>query len=217
MKSTSCKSALFTYSCLALSMILLRPAFASNACQSGQAQITSPADHYTLPATFDVVAQASTGGGCDITAMRLYVDNHTVITFPEGGSPSAGFSYNYTAAEGYHSLVAVAWNNEGYAFASPPISIFAAPYDQTVYIRTPKPNQTVGSTVEIGARVRWDNAFVSHMRAYVDNQDVYDLVNPQYNAMYFQKVFSSGQHYLVIIAWDNAGNYLKAEEFFIVK
>lgn len=32
-----------------------------------------------------------------------------------------------------------------------------------------------------------------------------------------QKVVTPGTHYLVVIAWDNAGNYIKAAEYFTVK
>ena len=191
-------------------------AAAQNSCQTGQSSIGEPTDHYTIPTTYTVVASASTGGGCDITALRLYVDNKGVYT-TYVNAPSAGFSKSITFAQGYHNLVVVAWNNDGYAFTSPPTTIFAAPTDKTVYITSPTANQTVNTTVTVAARARWDNIFVTHMRAYVDNVDVYDADNPQYAAISFQKVFLAGTHHLVVIAWDGAGSYLEASEDFTVK
>src|SRR5579864_1446915 len=207
-------SLLITFSVAA--MVLSAQFLAASSCQQGSASINDPLTKYTIPATYTVVAQSGTSGGCDITAMRLYVDNVGVYTASFGGSQTAGFSYTYTFTQGYHTLVAVAWNNDGYAFTSLKTTIFAAPKDQTVYITEPKPNQTVGSTVTIAARTRWDNADISDMRAYVDNQDVYDASHPLYGAIRFQKTFPSGKHYLVGIAWDDYGNYIKAEEYFTV-
>lgn len=80
----------------------------SGTCASGQAAISSPAPNYVITPETTVVANASTGGGCDITAMRLYVDNQPYYTVPEGGSPSAGFNFPTTFGNGYHILAAVA-------------------------------------------------------------------------------------------------------------
>lgn len=75
----------------------------------------------------------------------------------------------------------------------------------------------VNDTVSIMAEVRWDNMQVSHIRAYVDNKDVCDVANPPYNGLSCQKVFTAGKHSLVVIAWNNAGNYIEAAEYFTVR
>jgi hypothetical protein len=111
----------------------------------------------------------------------------------------------------------VAWNKDGYAFTSPAVPIFVAPYDKTVYITSPLANRTVNSTVTITARARWDNLMISHMRAFVDNQDVYDASDPANAAISFQKVFPAGTHHLVVIAWDNGGQYIESSEYFTVE
>lgn len=190
---------------------------AQSSCQSGESDISSPVNNYTIPATLLVQAAASTGGGCDITALRLYVDHVGVYTAPEGGSPSAGFQKSTTFTQGYHRLVVVAWNNEGYAFSSPSVTIFAAPKDATVYITSPSSTQSVSGTVTIAARARWDNNFIQAMRAYVDNQAVYTADHPTYGAISFQKVFSPGTHHLTVVAWNGADNQIVASENFTVK
>jgi hypothetical protein len=191
--------------------------WAQSGCQSGNSNISYPGNNNTISTTYTVVASASTGGNCIITAMRLYVDNKSVYTVSVSAQ-NVGFSHSTTFSPGFHNLVVVSWNNEGYAFTSPGTMIYAAPYDQTVYITSPAANATLTSTtVTFAARARWDNQNVSHMRAYIDNKDVYDAVYPLYAAIQFQKVVTPGTHYLVVIAWDNAGNYIKAAEYFTVK
>lgn len=85
----------------------------------------------------------------------------------------------------------------------------------------PSPNQTIATdlhgAVNIAARARWDNTYITYMRAYVDNQDVYDSSNPQNAAISFQKIFSSGKHNLVIVTWNDGGSSIKAEETFTVQ
>lgn len=190
---------------------------ASGTCSSGQVAISSPAPNYVIPSNTTVVTSASTGGGCDITAIRLYVDNQPYYTVPEGGSSGAGFNYPTNFGPGYHKLNAVAWNNKGYSFVSPGVEVFVAPQDETVYITVPAPGQTINGAVNIAARARWDNANISDMRVYVDNQDVYDSSNPLNAGISFQKTFSTGEHNLVVVAWNSYGGYIKAEENFTVQ
>lgn len=188
----------------------------TGACPSGSVNITSPGAGTTIPSTATVTASASSGGACDITALRLYVDYQPYYTETTGGSPSGGFSIPTTFGPGYHLLNVVAWDNSGDSFASPGYEVYVAPQDQTVYITIPAPNQTFTRAFTIAARARWDNQQITHMRVYVDGQDEYDVDNPEYGAVDVQKAFNPGQHSLVVIAWNGAGNYIKADENFTV-
>lgn len=183
-------------------------------CKSGQANITSPGAGITIPSTATVTASASSGGSCDITVMRLYVDYQRYFTLTTGGSPSGEFSLPTTFGPGYHLLTVVAWDNAGDTFVSPGIEVYVAPVNQTVYITIPGANQNFTNTLNIAARARWDGVSITHMRAYVDGQDMYDADNPANAAIDFRAAFTPGKHYLVVIAWNGSGGYIKAAEYF---
>lgn len=127
-----------TFFLILIGIIVLLPSVlqAQSSCQTGNSSISSPGNNNVIPTTYTVVAQATTGGSCDITDLRLYVDNVSVYNV-KVAAPSAGFSKPITFTQGYHRLVVVAWNNQGYAFASPATEIFAAATNQKVYITSP--------------------------------------------------------------------------------
>jgi hypothetical protein len=178
-------------------------------CNSGQAGIGSPLNGQTVPNPFTVNANAVTGGNCAITALRLYVDNQNFFTVD-----SAGFSRPVSLPTGFHNLVVVAWNNEGTAFTSPAADVFVADQDMTVYILAPANGATVRDPVTITARTRWDSTPVRHVRAYVDNVNVFDIDNDSFS---FQKSFSAGSHFLVVIGWNDGGQFIKSSTTFTVQ
>ncbi len=77
-------------------------------------------------------------------------------------------------------------------------------------------------------RARWDvqgesgsgGSELTHIRVYVDNQDVYDKnVNEDTTQAYvdFYKTFAPGGHSVVAIAWNYSGQYIKKYSTFTVK
>jgi hypothetical protein len=184
-----------------------------SSCSTGDAVINSPGRNGgTVPNPVKVDAAAETGGGCNITAMRLYVDNQSFLTVPVS-APGAGFTKSVNLATGFHTLVIVAWNNQGVAFTSSPVMVFVAGQDMTVYILSPGSGATVSNPVTITARTRWDNSFVNHLRAYVDNVDIFDADSDSFS---FQTRLSAGSHFLVVIGWNNGGQFIKSSETFVV-
>jgi hypothetical protein len=86
--------------------------------------------------------------------------------------------------------------------------------DQTIHICTPVAGSTVGSTVAVSAKARWDSQTINHMRIYIDNVDLYDKSQPTGGAINATLSLSVGQHHLVIMAWDTLGNHIESGETF---
>jgi hypothetical protein len=216
----ACPFIAFTAMVLGCSAI---PAMAQTGCQSVSAGIQRPyASGFTIPSTFDVSVNGYSGGPCWVTRIRLYVDNQPYALsreYPPAPNAVQDAEFNVTLPQGYHNLVAVTYNNAGYAAASSVNQVFVAPKDKTIYITAPASNATVGSPTVIGARGRWDGptyyySQIQHMRVYVDNVDVYDTNLPQ---LMFQKSFAPGLHHLVVIAWNKSGAFIQASEYFTSK
>jgi hypothetical protein len=87
--------------------------------------------------------------------------------------------------------------------------------DQTIHLCTPAAGGTAAaSPVVISARARWDNQTITHMRIYIDNDDLYDQDNPPGDAIVVSVPLNAGSHHLVISAWDTHGNYIQSGENF---
>lgn len=193
-------------------------------CATGSATIAGGSG-YSVGSPFSEIVRASTASGCTLTAIRLYADNKTVQTYPinQPGPGTGGKNFQpINLSDGYHNLVGVAWNQDGYAFASPPVSVFITNEDQTVYIPSPANNQTLtDTTVHFDVWARWDGyggqnvpTQVTHMRLYVDNADIYDSNSTHID---FYKTLTPGQHYAVAVVWDAAGSHIQSSSSFIVK
>ncbi len=162
------------------------------------------------------------GSGCNITYGRLYADNKAIQEYAVN-APSGGFNFRQVVlADGYHNMVGVAWDQDGYSFRTPDFNLFVANENSTVYINSPQAAVPSNSDVHFDMRTRWDytmpNGFpgnkVTHVRVYVDNQDIYDSNS---NYVDFYKTFAQGGHSVVTIAWDANGQYIKASSTFTVK
>lgn len=126
-------------------------------------------------------------------------------------------------ADGYHNLVGVAWDQDGYSFGTPDLNLFIANEDHTIYTNSPQNGAVLTNPdVHFNVRTRWDytlpNGYpgnrVTHVRVYVDNQDVYDT---NANDLDFYKTFPSGGHTMEAIAWNGEGQYRKSYTTFSVK
>jgi len=200
------------------------PTTATNPCATGSATFSGqPGGTYSSPT--NVIVKASTGAGCTLTEVRLYSDNKTYQSYAvnQPGPGVGGFNFQpVNLADGYHNIVGVAWNQDGYAFRTQDFSIFIANEDKAVYIVSPADNATLtNSTVHFDVRTRWDvsagpnqGTQVTHVRVYLDNKDIYDYNGDHVD---FYKTLAPGGHYVVAIAWNQSGNYIKSSSSFIVK
>ena len=182
--------------------------------QSGSTTISSP--------FFIQLDTTINGSGCVITYARLYADNKAIQEFSLSSPSPGGTRFNQVILpDGYHNMVGVAWDQYGYSFPTPGFNLFVANEDATVYINSPQAAVPNTTDVHFDMRTRWDytlpNGFpgnkVTHVRVYVDNQDIYDSDN---NYVDFYKSFPSGGHTVVTIAWEGSGQYIKASSSFVV-
>jgi hypothetical protein len=183
---------------------------------TSQVSFCFPANNDTVPTPVQVTAASSTP---NLTLLRLYDNNQNVYE-----TPHSSFSTNLNIGQGLHHLVVVAYDSLGNAYTDQryirvtgtgtqfPCGIPEYPTD--INICATAEFSTVNSPVTVSAWPNWDGQVISHLRIYMDNQDVYDanygqIVNHQFP-------LASGGHYMVIIAWDNAGNYIDVARTFFV-
>lgn len=194
------------------------------ACSVGSANIQIPGVAGVVqgsPASVVISAQvgrpdSSPPSGCEITALRLYVDNQSnQIIYVSAPSAQAGF--NPSLPNGIYNLVGVAYDNLGYAFVTNSLQLYVGNTDRTVYVETPVVGKSSSDAVTIIAYTRWDSHLQGSeganqtifMRAYVDDQDVFHSTTP---VLGFQKTFSPGYHRLVIVSYNGNGDeFLKSQ------
>lgn len=179
----------------------------------------------TTSSPFNSIVKASTPAGCTLTAVRLYADNETIQTHAvnqPGPGPGGSNFQPINLPDGYHNLVGVAWNQDGYAFRTQDFRIFVANEDQTVYPVSPAENSTsTDSTVHFDIRTRWDpvaghnqGTQVTHVRVYVDNANIYDFNGDHVD---FYKTLSPGRHFAVAVVWNASGSHIQGTSSFTVK
>lgn len=204
------------------------PTSSSVPCSTGTAAFfgQSYSGQTTIGSPFAIQVNASvTGNGCNITFVRLYADNKSVQGYSTNGGGS-NFP-QVTLSDGFHNLVGVAWDQDGYSFRTQDFNLFVANEDRTVYIPYPANGAVLTNPdVHFDVRAREDTipgyygTDLTHIRVYVDNQDVYDKnVNQDVNQTYvdFYKTFPPGGHSVVAIAWNYRGQYIKSYSTFTVK
>ena len=76
-------------------------------------------------------------------------------------------------------------------------------------------NFTVASPVTVSARALWNGQVISHIRIYVDYQDVYDADYQE--SVHQQLTLAPGGHYMVAIVWNNKGDYTAVSRTFFVQ
>src|SRR5947209_1781571 len=198
------------------------------ACSVGSATIQLPSGTGQVqsgsPAAVQVNAQVGnqtspTPSGCDITAVRLYINNRANQTVYVN-APAATVGFRPTLPDGIYNAAGVAYDNKGYAFVSSTLPLYIGNTDATIYAVAPTNNVTTGNPVTFIAYTRWDATGPNQqganqtilMRFYVDNQNVYQSSGPIAG---FQKSFAPGVHHLVIVAYNGngAGHLTKALTF----
>jgi hypothetical protein len=154
-----------------------------------------------------------------MTLLRLYDNDQKVFE-----TANSSINTNLDVGQGLHHLVVVAYDSTGNAYVDErfirvtntgtqfPCGI--ADSGQDINICAPAEFTTVASPVTVSARAKWDGQVISHIRVYMDYQDIYDADNQE--LVYKQFTLTSGGHYMVVIVWDNAGNYFDVARTFFV-
>jgi len=162
----------------------------------GRVTISSPTNGATVPSPVRVVASASSSN--PITAMAIYVDNVSVYT-----NSSNSIDTLVTMAAGSHTVLVQAWDSTG-AFFKSQVTITAT-VPSGVTVSTPKNGATAGSPVHVVASASSRNP-ITAMRIYVDSLSVY---NNSTNKIDTQVSMTTGNHNMVVQAWDSTGAVFK--------
>jgi hypothetical protein len=153
--------------------------------------IHSPKQNASLYSPVQLVATAQNPD--PLVAMQVYVDNQ--LTY-EG----TGWGFNFPleiASAGDHTVVVQSWDANGNV-TKKAATVNIIPV--TVSITTPQNNQHVSSPVTVKASADGPNVYA--MQVYVDNSLQYSTSGNTVNTAI---AISSGQHYLLVKAWDTGG------------
>jgi len=186
------------------------------------AKICAPANGATVssPVTISAGATASSG---NITAIRVYVDNASVLTV---NNPSAtnSFSINQSISisNGNHSVVIVGYQSNGGAqTTSENITVGSGgsgpctPSGPGAKICSPANGATVNSPVQLSAGATASTGYITALRVYVDNVAVATVNDPSQNATFSinQSIaMSAGKHYVVVVGYQSNGQAQSASE-----
>jgi len=173
--------------------------------------ITSPSNGQTVSATVTVTANASDNVG--VAGVQFVLDNGTNIGAEDTSAPYS-VSWNTTgAANGSHTLTAVARDAAGNRTTSAQVTVTVAnapPVDTTpptVSITSPSNGQTVSATVTVTANAS-DNVGVAGVQFVLDNGTnigAEDTSAP-YSVSWNTTGTPNGSHTLTAVARDAAGN-----------
>ena len=192
-------------------------AVASNSCRTtSKVAFCWPTNNATAPTPVQVTAASSLS---NLTRIRLYDNNQNVYQ-----TTNSSFNTDLSIGQGLHHLVVVAYDSSGNAYTDQRYltvtgtgSQFPCGIPQVgteINICAPQEFSQVNSPVTVSAYPQWEGQVISHVRIYMDHVDVYDANYAQ--IINHQFTLASGQHYMVIIAWDNSGNYIEdARTFFV--
>ncbi len=170
------------------------------------ASISSPSAGATVSGTISVTASASDNVG--VTKVDLYLDG---ALFATGTSAPYSFAWNTkTAANGSHTLKAIATDAAGNAGSSTTISVTVSNVvpdttPPTVAITSPAAGATITGTVTIAASAS-DNVGVSKVEFYVDAALLKTDTSAPYSTSWSSATATSGAHTLRAVATDAAGN-----------
>lgn len=156
--------------------------------------------------------QAAANSGNPITVMQIYVDNQ--LAFKTNAS---SLNVNLPIAAGSHSIVVQAWDSAGAIFKSavsitvsggstppPPVPCSASTVGVTVC--SPTAGSLDTSPVQFVAAAK-SSTPITAMRIYVDNVSQFLSSSGSLNT---SLPMSSGNHFVVVQAWDSTGAVFKA-------
>src|SRR5581483_11944233 len=163
--------------------------------------ISTPTNNSNVGSSVNLQATATPSSGQKITGWWVYVDSKGVY------NPGAvnSINTNLTLSPGQHNIVVRAWDTSG-GYGDQTINVTAANSKTSVTISSPTSGSTVSSpfTVSASASAAAGKTIVGWW-VYLDSQGVYNAgtvnsINPSLTA-------SSGNHTLVVRAWDSSGAY----------
>jgi PKD repeat protein len=157
------------------------------------------------------IAPLSISAGVTANATGASIASIT-IDWGDGSSPSTGASatHTYTQASSY-TVAATVTDSLGYkSTASAVVSVARG----SVQLSSPTSGSVTNPQVSVvGSAI--SGVAITAMRIYLDNSSVYTVYNT--SSVNTTIRASRGSHYLVLQAWDAAGNVYKASSNFTVK
>ena len=163
-------------------------------------KLTSPANGSTVTAPIQL--QASASSSHPIVGWHAYLDSNNVFTAGTTGSINGSVS----AAAGKHQFVVRAWDSAGaYGDQTVDINVTSAPpTGVSVQLATPTSNSNVSSPFTMQASASSSHPIVG-WHAYLDGANVFTGGNT--GSVSANLTAGSGNHQLVIRAWDSTGAY----------
>jgi len=172
--------------------------------------ITSPSNGQTVPATVTIAASAADNVG--VAGVQFRIDGANFGA--EDTTAPYSISWNTTgAANGSHTLTAVARDAAGNRTASAPVTVTVAnapPPDTTpptVSISSPANGAPISATVTVSASAS-DNVGVVGVQFLLDNgvNGSADVTTAPYSVSWNTATASDGSHTITAVARDAAGN-----------
>ena len=160
--------------------------------------VSAPANNATVSSPFQVVASATAPSG--IVAMKIYLDDQLAFS-----TSSSSLNTPITAGAGTHSVVVQAWDSSGTVYKNSLTVSVTAGASSGVNVSAPANNATVNSPFTVTASASAPNP-IAAMHIYLDGQLVFQNNS---NSLNTQLTAGTGQHSLVVQAWDNTGAVYK--------
>jgi hypothetical protein len=209
MKLLSLHSRTIGLTILTIAFSLSTQAFA--ACPepaSGTVTICQPSANSTIFQVPHIEVNASPTSG-SITTMDVYVDNKLIF---QNGGPTLDL-FQGGVANGTHHMIINTWDNFGRLYSaqenftvSGNLPLSCAPTAVGIRLCAPAQGDIVPQNLGFAVGFK-GNAPISHVRAYVDGTDSFDLtpVSGQNSVIADGVNALPGTHTLKIVAWDTTG------------
>lgn len=158
--------------------------------------VSTPANNSTVNAPVSIAASASSSNG--ISGWHIYVDSADL--FSAGAVNSINTSLNMSS--GQHTVIVRVWDNSG-AFADKTLTLSVV-VGVGVTIDAPAPGGNAVSPVPISATATSAN-LITGWHIYVDNVDSFSA--GQTDRINASVAMSSGNHAVIVRAWDSTGAF----------
>jgi hypothetical protein len=169
--------------------------------------ITAPAAGSTVSGTTTVTAQVSIVGALTVSNVQFKLDGNN-LGAADSSSPYSISWDTRTAANGAHTLTAVARDLLGVSWTSPAVNVtvFNDTTPPSVALSSPAPGAALRGTITIAASAS-DNAGVTGVQFRLDgaNLGAEDTTAP-YSLPWNTSTAGNGSHVLTAVARDAAGN-----------
>src|SRR5579862_3474862 len=166
-----------------------------------EVSVSSPVSGSTLGSPVPIDAYATPSAGHSISEWVIYVDSKNVYS---AGAVSS-ISPKVAMTTGGHTVVVRAWDTSG-AYGDQTLNVTANTSKPSVSISTPVNESTVGSPVNLKASATPSTGQnIAGWWVYVDSVGKYNA--GAVNSISPNLTLTTGQHTVVVRAWDTSGNY----------